>query len=325
MTTLLNAAANALGQVELTLVHNWPLLVLGILVSAATKVYLDQERLAGFLQRNQGRGVFAATAVAVTTPLCSCGTVAVILGMMASRMPWAPIVAFMVSSPLTSPEELAYSGAIFGWPFAWTYFAASVALGLLGGGAAYLLERAGWLAGQARVAAPVAPPERTPGPFRILDEQAAACCASVPAVRLSKGRQVLQEAWNTARWLLPRFVAFAFLGYLLNGLIPKGWVTGLFGQGQAFGVPLAATFGLPLYLNSESSLPLLKAFLSSGMSPGAALAFLITGAGTSLGAITGALTIARWRVVAVVVTTLWVGAILFGYGYNTALSLGLLH
>ncbi|MGE5507163.1 MAG: permease [Chitinophagales bacterium] len=133
MNALLTAATTAFAQVRLTLVHNWPLLALGTLISAATKVYLDQEKLAGFLRRHQGRGVFAATGVAVATPLCSCGTMAVILGMMASRMPWAPVVAFMVSSPLTSPEELAYSGAIFGWPFAWTYFAASAGLGLLGG------------------------------------------------------------------------------------------------------------------------------------------------------------------------------------------------
>lgn len=42
------------------------------------------------------------------------------------------------------------------------------------------------------------------------------------------------------------------------------------------------------------------------------MAFLITGAGTSLGAISGALLIARWRVVAIIVGTLWVGAIVLG-------------
>jgi len=56
--------------------------------------------------------------------------------------------------------------------------------------------------------------------------------------------------------------------------------------------------------------------LDSGMSQGAALAFLITGAGTSLGALGGALTIARWRVIAIVVGTLWLGAILIGFAYN---------
>ena len=42
------------------------------------------------------------------------------------------------------------------------------------------------------------------------------------------------------------------------------------------------------------------------------MAFLITGAGTSIGAISGALLIARWRVVAIIVGTLWVGAIALG-------------
>lgn len=52
--------------------------------------------------------------------------------------------------------------------------------------------------------------------------------------------------------------------------------------------------------------------MNGGMSEGAAMAFLITGAGTSLGAISGALLIARWRVVAIIVGTLWVGAIVLG-------------
>jgi uncharacterized membrane protein YraQ (UPF0718 family) len=79
---------------------------------------------------------------------------------------------------------------------------------------------------------------------------------------------------------------------------------------------LAATLGLPLYVNSDASLPLVRSFLDSGASPGAALAFLITGAGTSVGAVVGALTIARWRVLAVVVVTLWSGAVLAGYVFN---------
>jgi uncharacterized membrane protein YraQ (UPF0718 family) len=63
--------------------------------------------------------------------------------------------------------------------------------------------------------------------------------------------------------------------------------------------------------------------LAAGMSPGAALAFLITGAGTSIGAITGALAIARWRVIGIVVFTLWLGAMVSGFAYNRALAAGL--
>ena len=61
---------------------------------------------------------------------------------------------------------------------------------------------------------------------------------------------------------------------------------------------------------------MVRALLDSGMSQGAIMAFLIAGSGTSVGAIAGALTIARWRVVALVVAVLWIGAIAAGFGYN---------
>jgi uncharacterized membrane protein YraQ (UPF0718 family) len=116
--------------------------------------------------------------------------------------------------------------------------------------------------------------------------------------------------------LLAMFTGFAFIGYFINGLIPASWISRLFGSGNLYSVPLAATLGLPFYLNTEATLPLIRALLDAGMSSGAALAFMIAGAGTSIGAIAGALTIARWRVVALVVAILWIGAMLCGFGYD---------
>lgn len=296
----------ALQKVWHTFSVNWPLLAVSALIAAAMKVYVDQNKVAAFLRRHQGSGVLGATAVAVTTPLCSCGTTAVILGMMANLMAWAPIVAFMVASPLTSPQELIYSAGLFGWPFAITFFVASIALGLLGGGVAYIAESRGWLKDQARFR-PImgGSGEAAPDPAG----------GGAPA-SAAKWPLLLQEFGRLGARLLLFFLGFAFIGYILNGLIPEAWVAGLFGGGHVYGVPLAATLGLPLYINTEASLPLVRSLMDLGMSPGATLAFLITGAGTSIGAITGALTIARWRVVGIVVGTLWVGAVIFGYGYN---------
>ena len=126
----------------------------------------------------------------------------------------------------------------------------------------------------------------------------------------------MAEILDVSKRLLPIFFGFTFIGYFLNALIPVEWITGLFGTGHAYSIPLAATLGLPFYINTEASLPLVRAMLDSGMSQGAALAFLITGAGTSIGAIGGALTIARWRVLAIVIGTLWAGSILIGSAYN---------
>jgi hypothetical protein len=303
MTPLLDLLTKTLAQVWHTLSANWIFLLASAVIAAALKLYVDQDRVAAFLQRNRKAGVVIATGAAVSTPLCSCGTTAVILGMMAGSTPWAPIVAFMVSSPLTSPQELVFSAGLFGWNFALAFFLASILLGLAGGALAHILESRGWLANQAR--------------FKSISGAsgftAADSVQTKPRVTLN---QFLNETFLAGKRLALFFLGFAFIGYLLNNLIPSAWITTLFGEGQIYGVPLAALLGVPFYFNTEASLPLARALMDAGMSQGAVLAFLITGAGTSIGAIVGALTIARWRVVALVIATLFVGAVLFGYGYN---------
>jgi len=114
MEFILNIALTSIEQVWSSLMHNWPYLAMSVVIAVLLKLYINAEQVATFLHRYRGASVVAATAAAVATTLCSCGTTAVILGMMASQMPWAPIVAIMVASPLTSPEGLVYSAGLFG-------------------------------------------------------------------------------------------------------------------------------------------------------------------------------------------------------------------
>ena len=311
MTFIMDLLLKTLGQVWQVFAADWPFLVGSALIASVLKLYMGQLDIAGFLRRHRNAGVVIATGAAVTTPLCSCGTMAVILGMMAGSMPWAPIVAFMVSSPLTSPEELVFSAGLFGWTFASAFFISSILLGLIGGGAAYLLESRGWLNGQARFT-PIS------GGSGLVEAVAAA------TPRASRWAEFGKEMWITGKRLALYFFGFATVGYLLNNLIPSTWVTALFGQGHVYGVPLAAALGIPFYFNTEASMPLARTLLDAGMSHGSVLAFLITGSGTSIGAIAGALTIARWRVIGLVLATLLVGAVTFGYLYDLLSVLGIL-
>ena len=302
-------------QVGATIAHTWPYLVFSILVAAVLKVHVEPGRVRAWLARHQRASVIGAVVISVATPLCSCGTMALVLAMLATTMPWAPVVAFMVASPLSSPGQLLYTAGLFGWGFAGFHFAVAIVLGFAGAGAAAMLEARGWLANQTRLqGAAVAP--IAGGSDAALMHPAAP--ATSPTLRPAREYGLAIAAQG--RRLIPLFLAFAFIGYFLNNLIPATWVTALFGSGQAWGVLFAATLGLPLYVNSDASLPLVKSFLDSGASPGAAMAFLVTGAGTSVGAVVGALTIARWRVLAVVVSTLWVGAIVAGHLFDALLA-----
>jgi uncharacterized membrane protein YraQ (UPF0718 family) len=112
--------------------------------------------------------------------------------------------------------------------------------------------------------------------------------------------------------MLVLFVGFAAIGYAAIALVPTEWLVTYLGGSGPIAVVLAATLGIPFYFSTEASLPLLASLVQGGMGEGAAMAFLVTGAGTSIGAVTGGLLIARWRVLAIVVGVLWVGAIVFG-------------
>jgi uncharacterized membrane protein YraQ (UPF0718 family) len=340
-----------------SIVHNWPFLLFGILTAAMLKVYVGTDRVASLLRRRTDVAVAGSVAVAVGTPFCSCGTTAVVISMLAASVPWAPIVAFMVASPLSSPDGFVISAGLFGWPFATYLVVSSIVLGVAGGVVAYVFESAGLLDNQARfadkgaassigtaiatagascgsdcgdakkAAAPVVPAIE---PVPVIEAAPACGCGSVkPGLRPSIGpgaasvaefrplwiRWRFDRLWSELRTGAPQlilmFVGFAAIGYLVIGLVPTEWMTSLLGGSSPLSVVAAATAGLPFYL-TDGSLPLVASLRQGGMGAGPAMAFLITGAGTSVGALSGGLLIARWRVLAIVVGTLWVGAIVLG-------------
>jgi uncharacterized membrane protein YraQ (UPF0718 family) len=323
LTTALALLTDVATKVATTFAHNWPYLLVGIAGAAAAQVYIGTDQVTGWLGRHRRGAVAGSVGVAVATPLCSCGTTAVVLSMLASTVPWAPVVAFMVASPLTSPSELFYSAGLFGWPFALVFFVGSIALGLTGGAVTAGLEQLGWLRNQAR--------------FTPTCDPTGSACARTPAASLGPGAASTLEfprSW-AARWRLPElgrvllavarrtlplFFGFAAVGYLVTALIPQAWITQGLGGSSPLATVAAATLGVPFYLNSDGSLPFLASLMQAGMGAGPAMAFLVTGAGTSLGALSGGLLIARWRILAIVVTTLWAGAIVLGL---TATALGI--
>ena len=223
----------------------------------------------------------------------------------------------MVASPLTSPEELLLSAGLFGWPFALIFFIGAIALGFAAGGVTDLLERTGWLAGQTRIRPTTQCPHGT-CPVPAPDPAPPAGCGSAPAaagtgiaarLRLP---ELARELRGTGRRLALYFVGYSAIGYLLIELLPTGFLTSLLSGHSPASITLAATLGVPVYITTEASLPMVAALVHGGLGLGPAMAFLVTGAGTSIGAITGAFVIARARVIALVVALLFAGALVLG-------------
>lgn len=325
-------------QVWLSVVHNWPFLLASVVVASLVQVYVGPDRLAAWLRRRVWVAVLGAVALASFTPFCSCGTTAVVLGALASSVPWAPVVAFMVSSPLTSPSEYVLSTGLFGSAFATTFFVAAIVIGLGAGVVTHVVEKAGLLVGQARMAQGVAagaparasaaavgaPAAEGRTSLAVLEAPApvSSCCGpeggsagacGAADVVVDRRRLFVRALVENGRRLALYFLGFAAVGYLIIELVPTEAITTALGGDSFWSVPLAALLGIPAYISTEGSLPMVASLMDGGMGVGPALAFLVTGAGTSVGAISGMLVIARARVVALVVGSLVVGAVVLGW------------
>ena len=146
---LLEELALGMGAV---LRNNGVYLLGGLLLGSGMTVYVDPERMRRALLERGGWAVPGAVAFGAFTPLCACGTLAVLVALVARALPWGPVMAFLVSSPLTSPSELVFEMGFLGRNLAVGVAVASVVLGLGAGICAHLLEgRTGFFEGQFRL------------------------------------------------------------------------------------------------------------------------------------------------------------------------------
>lgn len=328
---MLNLLKETLLYVAGTLIHNAPILFFGIFVAAVIKVYIDPEKLRAALMKKAGISITSSVAFGAFTPFCACGTMAVIVSMLTTALPWGPIMAFLTSSPLMSPDEFILYSGIIGVNFAVALTAASIILGLASGYITHLIDKySNFLKNQARFA-------DTRNQTSCCAEEAATeascsceqreCCSSRSTVfeslfERNKIKELMRVFYEIGiKQVLLYFAIFAAIGFMINKFIPASLIMRYLGEGNVFAVPLLALIGLPLYVSGSSAIPIINALLAGGTSGGALLAFMITGPGTSAGVIAGLTTIMKKRAIALYVAYLLVGGIILGYLYDFTLAL----
>ncbi|HBE78769.1 MAG TPA: hypothetical protein DDW65_13485 [Firmicutes bacterium] len=342
--------------------HNWLPLGLAIITAAVMKVYVDPEKLKQGLLRRPNVSIWASVAVGALTPLCACGTMAVIIGMLTTTLPWGPIMAFLTSSPLMSPNGFILDAGLISLEFAIALTISSIIIGLGSGYLTHFIERkTDFLKEQTRFTGNSPAPTcgcspSTPVPVQncgcaIAPNPQQSCCSNssvavgqtccgglqvAPIKHLStnnplgflkrlKWREIADNIWNVGiKQILLYFTIFVALGSLITYLVPNSMIVSLFGAKKLYGVPLAALIGLPLYITTEAALPLVKALLIGGASGGAMLAFLITGPGTSAYVIAGMATFMKRKALMLYVLYILAGGILCGYLYDLFIALRLL-
>jgi uncharacterized protein len=250
--------------------------------------------------------IMLAALAGTLSPFCSCQVIPFVAALLAMGVPLAAVMAFWLSSPLMDPAMFAFTAGVLGTDFALAKAVLAVAIGTVGGVAVHLMARTPAFAQPLK--ADLAP--RT-------------CCGQVrnpfagapradfwrdPARRAIWGRTARENVVFLGKWLA--------LAYVIEGLmvahVPADRIAGALG-GDGLAPILAATLlGVPAYLNGYAAVPLVGGLLDRGMSPGAAMAFVMAGGMTSVPAAMAVWALVRARVFAAYILFALAGALASG-------------
>jgi uncharacterized membrane protein YraQ (UPF0718 family) len=119
---------------------------------------------------------------------------------------------------------------------------------------------------------------------------------------------------------LPRSISKAvvlgiILSGIISGLIPSDFFADRMGNSPVVMLVMLA-IGIPLYVCSSASVPIALAFIKAGISPGAALVFLITGPATNAATLTTLWQIIGKKQLVIFLITLAVCALVAGVIMN---------
>ena len=227
-----------------------------------TILYHNKERIHRLLSVIQDKhlgiiGIIPASLLGIASPLCMYGTIPIAASFSQKGLRDDYLAAFMMSSVLLNPQLLIYSAAL-GPAMLTIRFVSCFVCGVMAGVLIRIFYK-----------------EKRFFNFTKFEERASRDTDPNLFLRLLKniGRNIKA----TALWFLIGIV----LSVLFQRYVPAERFAGLFNN-EGFGLLMAATIGVPLYMCGGGTIPLLLQWLAGGMSMGAAASFMITGPSTKI-------------------------------------------
>ena len=308
-----------------------PYLLFGFAVAGLLHVLIRRDFVERWLGKPGLGGVIKASVLGVPMPLCSCSVIPVAASLRKSGATRGATASFLSSTPQTGVDSILATYALLGGVFTAVRIFVAFVCGIVTG---YLIEV--FCKDQAAEdESHERPPEGsripmlapTPGaPSLDLRDFPHAkpttpnsCCAQQP-----KPKRSPMEALRYGFITLPADLANALIiGLVLAGLIttlmPDDLLTGSLSTGP-LAFLLATAISLPLYVCATASIPMAYALMAAGLSPGAALVFLIAGPATNTATI-----VTVWKMLGRSATAIYLGSLLViswlaGWLFNAALS-----
>jgi uncharacterized protein len=248
-----------------------PYLLLGVLASEGLRYTQVSPLLERGCRSHPAIAIPLSALLGIVSPLCTYGTVPVVLQLLRAGVPVAPLATFLSASSLMNPQLLLLTWGGLGPAMALGRLLAVFAFGLALGAVMHFL------------------------PVRFIVRPAPPATEAPPA---KERPRFTWKGFAKNCWKMLEFVGFyvilgALLGAIVEVLVPGRWIMAVFGSRGWYHVLLAALLGVPLSACGGGVIPLVRGLVEQGMSAGAALAFLIAGPATRIPPLMALATIVR--------------------------------
>ncbi|MEI8011884.1 MAG: SO_0444 family Cu/Zn efflux transporter [Candidatus Omnitrophota bacterium] len=253
-----------------------PYLVFGFLAAGLLKVFLREDLVARHLGTHDFKSIIKASLFGIPLPVCSCGVIPMMLGLRKQGASKAALCSFMISTPTTGVDSILATFALLGVFFAVFRVLATFLVAMIVGMASLLVPD-------------IRRHDEKEGSGA---EPGACCCEGKPSAGKACGsthaagmgeklRQALQYGFYDLLKDSGRSIVLGvFIGGAITYFVPASLVENYLGN-PWLSMLIMLIIGIPMYVCSTGSIPVVAALMMKGLNPGAAFVFLITGPATN--------------------------------------------
>lgn len=308
------ALSQMAGFVAWSLLVVAPIVIPGMVLAAWITASGADSHIAGMFERRTLYSILAASAVGAITPVCGVTVLPLMAGLLAAGVPLAPVMAFWLSSPVTDPAMLATTAATLGVAFAAGKTVAAFGLGVWGGAVTAAFAGRAWVTAALRDNAIVGK----------LSQRNCGATLQFDAYiwKHRQRRDIFRQTFAaTTRLILICLVPAFAAEYALNAVLQPDALTAYVGKDVWWAIPFAVFVGAPAYLDGYAALPLTRGLMDHGMSPGAAMAFLVSGGVVSIWGAMAIFPVLRLKPFVLYLALALSGSLAVGYVFDWAVSL----
>lgn len=274
-----------------------PYLLLGFLFAGILKVYFPNHLIYKTMGKNNTRSVINAAILGVPLPLCSCGVIPTGISLNQNGASKGATVSFLISTPQTGVDSILVTWSLLGLPFAIIRPIVAFTTGIFGGIATNIFNKKAKL---------------NTKQSDIHDEFKGIGFGKKIIIALRYGFVDFMQ--DIVKWL----VIGLLIAAAIEVILPADFFEKAIGN-QWLEMLLVLVAAVPLYVCATGSVPIAAILLMKGLSPGAALIFLMAGPATNAATITVIYKSLGKKTAIIYLSSIILGAYLFGILINNFL------